>query len=110
MEQSACKNASFALVVHDLEGAMGLGVTHLVANIPPSAPVLPKMICVTAKAIPAVKPPAPCSGMVLALHRVAAHTYYTFTDCHQHRPGSPKGLTRDELFAKLKATPWVRQV
>jgi phosphatidylethanolamine-binding protein (PEBP) family uncharacterized protein len=70
------KTQSFALVVHDPEGAMGLGVTHLVAyNIPRPAPVLPKTICVTAKAIPAVKiPPAPCSGMVLALHRVAAHT------------------------------------
>lgn len=31
------KTQSFALVVHDPEGAMGLGVTHLVAyNIPPS--------------------------------------------------------------------------
>ncbi len=99
------KTQSFALVVHDPEGAMGLGVTHLVAyNIPPSGTGFAENDLRDAKGYTGGKNtpgtlqwygpcPPPGSG---------AH-HYTFTlIATSLAPDLPKGLTRDELFAKLK--------
>ncbi|WP_039056460.1 YbhB/YbcL family Raf kinase inhibitor-like protein [Enterobacter sp. Bisph1] len=96
---------SFALVVHDPEGANGLGVTHLVAyNIPPSATGFGQNDLRDGKGFTGGKNtpgnfrwhgpcPPPGSG---------AH-HYTFTLIATSLPPTlPEGLTRDDLFAKLK--------
>lgn len=96
---------SFALVVHDPEGAMGLGVTHLVAyNILPSGTGFAENDLRDGKDYTGGKNtpgtvawygpcPPPGSG---------AH-HYTFTlIATSLAPTLPKGLTREELFGKLK--------
>lgn len=96
---------SFVLMVHDPEGAKGLGVTHLVAyNISPSATGLATNDLRDGKHFTGGKNtpgttawygpcPPPGSG---------AH-HYTFTlIATEQTPDLPGGLTRDELLAKLK--------
>ncbi|MGP3591719.1 YbhB/YbcL family Raf kinase inhibitor-like protein [Vagococcus sp. WN89Y] len=96
---------SFALIVHDPEGASGLGVTHLVAyNIPPSATGFAQNALRDGKGFTGGKNtpgnlrwhgpcPPPGSG---------AH-HYTFTLIATSLPPTlPEGLTRDALFGKLK--------
>lgn len=96
---------SFALVMHDPEGATGLGVTHLVAyNISPSATGFAHNDLRDGKNYTGGKNspgnlrwhgpcPPPGSG---------AH-HYTFTlIATSVEPTLSEGLTRDELFAKLK--------
>lgn len=96
---------SFALIVHDPEGAKGLGVTHLVAyNISPSATGLAANDLRDGKNFTGGKNtpgtdkwhgpcPPPGSG---------AH-HYTFTlIATDQAPDLPPGLTREELLAKLK--------
>nr|WP_318379775.1 YbhB/YbcL family Raf kinase inhibitor-like protein [uncultured Enterobacter sp.] len=96
---------SFALIVHDPEGAKGLGVTHLVAyNISPSATGIGANDLRDGKNFtggnntPGTDKwygpcPPPGSG---------AH-HYTFTlIATDVDPNLPAGLTRDELLAKLK--------
>ncbi|EOC1345998.1 YbhB/YbcL family Raf kinase inhibitor-like protein [Cronobacter turicensis] len=95
----------FALIVHDPEGAKGLGVTHLVAyNIPATTTGLAANALTDGKGFTAGKNtpgtrawhgpcPPPGSG---------AH-HYTFTLIATDLPTDlPPGLTRDELFTKLK--------
>ncbi|WLI76486.1 YbhB/YbcL family Raf kinase inhibitor-like protein [Kosakonia sp. H02] len=96
---------SFALVVHDPEGAQGLGVTHLVAyNIAASATGFAQNDLRDGKGFTGGKNtpgnfrwhgpcPPPGSG---------AH-HYTFTlIATSLKPELPEGLTREALFAKLK--------
>lgn len=96
---------SFALVVHDPEGARGLGVTHLVAyNIAPSATGFAQNDLRDGKGFTGGKNtpgnlrwhgpcPPPGSG---------AH-HYTFTlIATSLAPTLPEGLTREALFEKLK--------
>ncbi|TCC09298.1 YbhB/YbcL family Raf kinase inhibitor-like protein [Kosakonia quasisacchari] len=96
---------SFTLVVHDPEGATGLGVTHLVAyNISPSSTGFAQNDLRDGKGYTGGKNtpgnlrwhgpcPPPGSG---------AH-HYTFTlIATSLKPTLPEGLTREELFAKLK--------
>ncbi|HAZ76012.1 MAG TPA: YbhB/YbcL family Raf kinase inhibitor-like protein [Enterobacteriaceae bacterium] len=96
---------SFALIVHDPEGAKGLGVTHLVAyNISPSATGFPANALRDGKEFTGGKNspgtdrwfgpcPPPGSG---------AH-HYTFTlIATSQAPDLPAGLTREALFEKLK--------
>ena len=96
---------SFALVVHDPEGAKGLGVTHLVAyNISPSATGFAENDLRDGKGYTGGKNtpgnlrwhgpcPPPGSG---------AH-HYTFTlIATSLAPDLPEGLDRDALFGKLK--------
>ncbi|MGY5956853.1 YbhB/YbcL family Raf kinase inhibitor-like protein [Kosakonia sp. BK9b] len=96
---------SFALVVHDPEGASGLGVTHLVAyNISPAAAGFAQNDLRDGKGYTGGKNtpgnvrwhgpcPPPGSG---------AH-HYTFTLIATSLPPDlPAGLTREALFSKLK--------
>lgn len=96
---------SLALVVHDPEGAKGLGVTHLVAyNIPASATGFSPNALRDGKGFTGGKNtpgndrwhgpcPPPGSG---------AH-HYTFTLIATSQPPDlPAGLTREQLFEKLK--------
>lgn len=96
---------SLALIVHDPEGAKGLGVTHLVAyNIPASATGFTTNALRDGKGFTGGKNtpgndrwhgpcPPPGSG---------AH-HYTFTlIATSLAPDLPAGLTRDQLFDKLK--------
>ncbi|MGF6566736.1 YbhB/YbcL family Raf kinase inhibitor-like protein [Kosakonia cowanii] len=96
---------SFALIVHDPEGARGLGVTHLVAyNISPSTAGFAQNALRDGKGFTGGKNtpgnfrwhgpcPPPGSG---------AH-HYTFTLIATSLPPTlEEGLTREELFSKLK--------
>lgn len=96
---------SFALIVHDPEGAKGLGVTHLVAyNISPSATGIGANDLRDGKNFTGGKNtpgtdkwygPCPPPG-------TGAH-HYTFTlIATDQAPDLPAGLTREELLAKLK--------
>lgn len=96
---------SFALIVHDPEGAKGLGVTHLVAyNISPSATGLAANDLRDGKNFTGGKNtpgtdkwhgPCPPPG-------TGAH-HYTFTlIATEQAPDLPAGLTREELLEKLK--------
>lgn len=95
----------FALIVHDPEGAKGLGVTHLVAyNIPATTTGLAANALSEGKGFTGGKNtpgssvwhgpcPPPGSG---------AH-HYIFTLIATDLPADlPAGLTREELFTKLK--------
>lgn len=96
---------SFALIMHDPEGAKGLGVTHLVAyNIAPSATGLPANALRDGKNFTGGKNtpgttawygpcPPPGSG---------AHHYVFTLIATDLPPDLPAGLTREELMAKLK--------
>lgn len=96
---------SFALVVHDPEGATGLGVTHLVAyNIPQATTGFGENDLRDGKNFTGGKNtpgnfrwhgpcPPPGSG---------AH-HYTFTlIATSLNPDLPEGLTREQLFGRLK--------
>lgn len=96
---------SFALVMHDPEGAKGLGVTHLVAyNIPPSttgfaADQLRDGTGYTGgKNSPGnLRYHGPCPPPGTGAH------HYTWTlIATDMAPNLPEGLTREALFSKLK--------
>ncbi len=96
---------SFVLIMHDPEGAKGLGVTHLVAyNISPSATGIAANDLRDGKNFTGGKNtpgttawygpcPPPGSG---------AHHYVFTLIATDVAPDLPVGLTRDELMAKLK--------
>nr|WP_318389617.1 YbhB/YbcL family Raf kinase inhibitor-like protein [Enterobacter sp.] len=96
---------SFVLIMHDPEGAKGLGVTHLVAyNISPSATGIAANDLRDGKNFTGGKNtpgttawygpcPPPGSG---------AHHYVFTLIATDVPPDLPEGLTRDELMAKLK--------
>lgn len=97
---------SFALIVHDPEGAKGLGVTHLVAyNIPASATGFTANQLRDGKGFTGGKNtpgsqawhgpcPPPGSG--------AHHYTWTLIATDLRADALPAGLTREELFAKLR--------
>ena len=96
---------SYALIVHDPEGAKGLGVTHLVAyNIPSSATGFAPDALKEAKGYTGgTNTPGttiwygPCPPPGTGAH------HYTFTLIATDLPPElPAGLTREALFAKLK--------
>nr|WP_318389192.1 YbhB/YbcL family Raf kinase inhibitor-like protein [Enterobacter sp.] len=96
---------SFVLIMHDPEGAKGLGVTHLVAyNISPSATGIAANDLRDGKNFTGGKNtpgttawygpcPPPGSG---------AHHYVFTLIATDVAPDLPEGLTRDELMVKLK--------
>lgn len=96
---------SLALIVHDPEGAKGLGVTHLVAyNIPPSATGFAANALQEGKGYTGGKNtpgndrwhgPCPPPG-------TGAHHYVFTLIATAQPPDLPAGLTREQLFDRLK--------
>ncbi len=96
---------SFALLVHDPEGANGLGVTHLVAYniVPATTGFAPNDLRDGKNYTGGKNSPAnlrwhgPCPPPGSGAH------HYTFTLIATSLPPTlPEGLTRDALLAKLK--------
>lgn len=96
---------SYALVVQDPEGASGLGVTHLVAyNISPTAAGFAQNDLRDGKGFTGGKNPpgnfrwhGPCPPPGSGAH------HYTFTLIATSLPPDlPAGLTREDLFSRLK--------